>query len=96
MDLIRWLQHWYDCNCDGEWEHFHGVEIGTLDDPGWYVHIDLKETPHSSLTMAELRRDAADDDWLHCRIEDGIFKGTGDSQKLEEILTRFKSLVEPS
>lgn len=96
MDLIRWLQNWYERNCNGEWEHFYGVEIGTRDDPGWYVRIDLKETPYGSLTMAELHRDAADDDWLQCRIEDGVFKGAGDSQKLEEILTFFKNLVEPS
>ena len=31
MSLIRWLEEWYKSQCDGDWEHLFGVEIGTLD-----------------------------------------------------------------
>ena len=33
------LQHWYESQCDGDWEHEFGVKIGTLDNPGWMVDI---------------------------------------------------------
>ena len=42
---ISWLQNWYTTQCDGDWEHDYGITIGTLDNPGWYVVINLVETP---------------------------------------------------
>jgi Immunity protein 53 len=36
------LQVWYLAQCDGDWEHRHGVTIGTLDNPGWSLRIDSK------------------------------------------------------
>jgi hypothetical protein len=33
-DLLRWLQDWHAGQCDGDWEHSYGVDIGTLDNPG--------------------------------------------------------------
>lgn len=43
-NLLEWLQDWYLQQCDGEWEHFYGVKIETLDNPGWYIEIDLNDT----------------------------------------------------
>jgi hypothetical protein len=37
MDEIRELQQWYLAQCDGDWEHEWGVQIGTLDNPGWVM-----------------------------------------------------------
>ena len=34
FDLLQGLQGWSAGQCDGEWEHHHGIEITTLDDPG--------------------------------------------------------------
>ena len=36
-DALYLLQRWYVAQCDGEWEHAYGVEIGTLDNPGWSI-----------------------------------------------------------
>ncbi|MCM3133740.1 immunity 53 family protein [Paenibacillus polysaccharolyticus] len=36
METLTWIQHRYDQNCDGEWEHVYGVKIQTIDNPGWY------------------------------------------------------------
>jgi hypothetical protein len=44
MDALTWLQGWYLSQCDGDWEHGHGVDIGTLDNPGWRVEIRVAET----------------------------------------------------
>ncbi|MEH0820740.1 Imm53 family immunity protein [Micromonospora sp. CPCC 205714] len=39
-----WLQAWYATQCDGEWEHEFGIQIETVDNPGWSVSIDLGDT----------------------------------------------------
>ncbi|MBY0204438.1 Imm53 family immunity protein [Paenibacillus cucumis (ex Kampfer et al. 2016)] len=39
METLAWIQHRYDQNCDGEWEHVYGVKIQTIDNPGWYAGI---------------------------------------------------------
>lgn len=33
-DLVKRLERGYRSQCDGDWEHGEGVEIGTLDNPG--------------------------------------------------------------
>ena len=43
-DNLAWLMQWYLGECNGDWEHSYGVEIGTLDNPGWRLQIDLRET----------------------------------------------------
>ena len=44
MDILGDPQKWYAANCHGGWEHYFGVVIETLDNPGWLVKIDLEET----------------------------------------------------
>lgn len=35
------IQNWYRSNCKGDWEHSFGVQIDTIDNPGWRVKKDL-------------------------------------------------------
>jgi hypothetical protein len=42
---IEELQQWYESQCDGDWEHDFGMRIGTLDNPGWSVEINVVDTP---------------------------------------------------
>ena len=44
MKELEWLEQWYEKTCDGDWEHIYGISIDTLDNPGWRVRIDLRET----------------------------------------------------
>lgn len=44
MNMIAWLSEWYKSNCDGDWEHYYGIKIDTIDNPGWKVDIDLVDT----------------------------------------------------
>ena len=89
MDQIEWLEKWYQKTRNGHREHFYGIEIGTLDNPGWYINIDLRETQYESLKMDEIKKEG-DCDWMRCVISDGIFKGVGDCLKLKEIIQVFK------
>jgi hypothetical protein len=44
MTELDWLMSWYEAQCDGEWEHRYGVQIESLDNPGWLLKIDLHGT----------------------------------------------------
>ena len=94
MDNLEWLQNWYQQNCDGGWEHSYGVEIGTLDNPGWYVNIDLKDTQYADLQRPKLSQDRGENDWFNCSIVDGVFKGVGDSLKLNKIIQTLKEWIQ--
>ncbi len=37
MNTLTWIQKWYAKHCNGDWEHFYGVKIETVDNPGWSV-----------------------------------------------------------
>jgi hypothetical protein len=89
-DTIGWLQDWYSSLCDGDWEHIYGVEINTLDNPGWYVKIDLKGTNLASRSLPEICKENNESDWFVCRVRDDIFEGYGGSHNLETILKVFR------
>lgn len=94
MNNLEWLGEWYQRNCDGGWEHSYGIKIETLDNPGWHVSIDLKETDYYNLQIDKLNQDNGDNDWITCSITDGVFKGFGDNLKLDKIIQIFRNKVE--
>ncbi len=94
MEILKWLQKWYQSNCDGSWEHMFGVKIDTLDNPGWSVHIDLADTNLEGKPFTTISRLIDDNNWLICKVNNDVFNGGGDSHKLEEILRVFKAWVE--
>lgn len=91
MNALKWLQDWYIQNCDGDWEHCYGVKIGTLDNPGWYVDIDLIDTSLEGEEFNKVVLQRSADDWIYCHIVDGVFKGHGGSLNLEEIIDIFRA-----
>src|SRR5436190_1310768 len=89
MSVLIQLQQWYESQCDGDWEHQFGVSIGTLDNPGWTVSIDLNGTNLENRTFPTFEDLDPGQDWIKCWVEDGKFNGAGGPQKLEEILATF-------
>jgi len=89
MDMIAWLIEWYKGNCDGDWEHCYGIKIGTLDNPGWSVDMDLVDTYLEDVQFNKVQIYIDDLNWIHCSVVDGIFRGRGSTDKLEEILKIF-------
>ena len=94
MNILSWLEEWYSSNCDADWEHFYGVKIETLDNPGWSVKIDLMDTPFENRVFEEYEIDNGDYDWIRCWVKDHIFYGVGDSHKLEMIIKKFKEYTD--
>jgi hypothetical protein len=88
-DLLAWLESFYAAECDGTWEHDHGVKIDTLDNPGWRVEADVGPSvgAHSdNVERSEL-------DWISYAASDGKFVGYGGPQNLRELLEVLRKLV---
>ena len=82
-DHVVWLSDWYAAQCDGVWEHSYGVTIGTLDNPGWTVKVDLSGTQLAGRAFEPVSyrlegpNDTADAHWHSCRVAEGCFEGAG-------------------
>ncbi|MEV0030635.1 immunity 53 family protein [Nocardia sp. NPDC050793] len=94
--VLDWLQSWYSAQCDGDWEHGWGVRIGTLDNPGWTVTIDLAET---ALAHREFRRkqvDRGEHDWVHAWTDERAFHLACGPGNLTEALMLFRAWASDS
>ena len=95
--VLRELQRWYAGRCNGDWEHGFGVEITTLDNPGWSVKIDLAGTELEDRAFETFQNPAGSEDfvpsdrWIRCWVADGAWHGVGDETRLTEILQAFLS-----
>lgn len=93
-DVLSWLQRWYRSQCDGDWEHTYGVRVDTLDNPGWTLHVDLKDTELEYQPFAATQHERAQDDWIDCRVEALQFRGAGGAANLSELIVCFKRWAE--
>ena len=91
MEELRCLQKWYLSQCNEDWEHSYGVKIDTLDNPGWTLEIDLRETELEGVGFKPVMRgDSEDDaDWVHCKVEGEKFFGSGGALNLTELVQIF-------
>ena len=100
---IDWLMHWYLDQCDGDWEHSSGVEIGTLDNPGWTLKIDLKNTtlegrPFAKVASGEpshhLDEWKRSGSWWVAEVKDGAFEAACGPLDLLALVSVFRNWVE--
>ena len=89
MNRFVQLQTWYASHCNGDWEHSYGVKIDSLDNPGWWVKIDLTDTELEHVQFPQLSEHRSETNWLDCKVKDRVFEGAGDASKLETILGVF-------
>jgi hypothetical protein len=87
------IQDWYRSQCDGDWEHSYGVKIETLDNPGWMVTIDLKDTAWEQLEVPSRISERSEADWIQSEVTGGKFTGCGAVGTLEELLEVFLDTV---
>ena len=65
-ELLKNVSRWYSEQCDGEWEHGAGIRIGTLDNPGWMLKVNLRSTPAEHADFKAVNIDHGESDWLSC------------------------------
>ncbi len=89
-DVVSWLEEFYSSYCDGDWEHEWGIEISTLDNPGWSVSIDLTGTALENVPFNELKIERNEAEWAHCWVRDSSWQGRGGARNLKELLETFR------
>ena len=90
MNILKWLEIWYLQQCDDNWEHNCGVEIETLDNPGWAIKIAIKDTDLEIKKFKRKEIERGQDDWIHCWIENNKFNAACGPENLEEALEIFR------
>jgi|26BtaG_2_1085354.scaffolds.fasta_scaffold02406_2 methionyl-tRNA synthetase len=93
-NLLEWLDEWYESNCDGDWEHYYGIKIVTLDNPGWDVTIDLEST---NVDLTELKWyliEFNSEAWVGFEIKKDVFRCSSIPNNLKLVIFIFKTLVE--
>jgi hypothetical protein len=89
VEVMQRLQAWYASRCDGAWEHQYGVRITTLDNPGWSVRIDVRDTGLEIDDFVAVCVARSAEDWLVCEIKAGVYEGVGGADNLAEIVEVF-------
>jgi hypothetical protein len=93
-NIIIWLQNWYKQQCNDEWEHSYGISIDNIDNPGWKIEIDLKDTLVQNRTLEYKLVDNSENDWYSYKVTDNKYVANGDPDKLEFLLHIFREFVE--
>ena len=91
---LEWLQTYFGECCNGDWEHTYQIKIETLDNPGWSLEIDVRDTDLEDAKFDKVTVQKSEDDWLICRVQDGVFRGDGGVKNLTEIIQLFRAWVE--
>lgn len=94
INNLEWLDGWYQRQCNGEWEHSHGVHLEMLEPKGWQLTIRLTGTSAANTAPQNLRLDSSAGDWIDCSISSDRFEGAGDPRKLEQIIGIFRKWVD--
>jgi len=95
MDDLIWLMHWYASQCDGEWEHGDGVTLETLDNPGWYLKVNLVGTELEGRPFETQEHDLMSDvSWWTSKVEGGKFCAWCGPKDLPVILAIFRAWAE--
>lgn len=91
---LEFLQSWYRGHCDGDWEHQYGLEIGTLDNPGWRIAIDLEGTELEGRTLDRRIVERSTDDWYQAWSDGTRFHVAAGPGNLTEAISAFRRFVE--
>jgi Immunity protein 53 len=95
-NAIEQLQDWYASHCDGEWEHDYGVDIGTLDNPGWRVRIALSGTAVAERPLEPVHIVRSEGDWIEAWLEEGAWNGACGPLNLAETVALFLAWAGPT
>ena len=87
---LQRLTEWYSRQCNEDWEHSYGFDIGTLDNPGVTLSVDLRETELESVPFEEKKENyESKEHWMICRRSAEKFEGHGAPSRLEDMIEEF-------
>jgi len=93
-DQLLWLISSYNYKCNDNLKPLLGVEIQTLDNPGWRVKIRLAESYSKDKHFQEIAFERTENDWIFCKIENSFFIGACGIFNLAEVMESFINWIE--
>jgi hypothetical protein len=96
METLLLLEKWYLAQCDGDWEHQYGIQIGTLDNPGWTLKVDLSGTEAEGRSLEPVQIKRTDSDWIHYQVETKQFQAFMGPRNLAEGIEAFLAWIRDS
>jgi hypothetical protein len=91
---LDWLINWYDNCVSTHLSSAKRVHIGTLDNPGWNLYVDLMGTGFETALFEYVKVERSEHDWYHCFIRENTFHGPCGPFNLFEVIKEFKDFVE--
>jgi hypothetical protein len=91
ITAISQVSQWYLARCDGDWEHQSRVEIGTLDNPGWQVRVNVSGTNLDGRKFDRVKIERSDADWVQAWVEQNEWRAACGPLNLDEALSLFVS-----
>jgi Immunity protein 53 len=95
-EVLGALQAWYAAHCDGDWEKEFGVSIGTLEDSGWELRVDLVGTSLEGSELTRERTARTPADWCEVWCDGYTFRAVGGVENLADLLAAFSQFAELS
>ncbi len=93
--IIKRLQNWYTLMCNDDWEHTYGIFISNIDNPGWSLKVELKDTYLYDVHFEEQKIQRENEhNWIICKVEEGNFQGYGGPENLGELIGIFLNWAE--
>ena len=93
-DDLFWIQNWYQAQCNGDWEHEFGITIETVDNPGWYLTINLTGTHLEDTSFEMVKEEKSEQDWYFCLSKENNFEASCSPCNLNKILHIFRKWAE--
>lgn len=88
------LQSWYKEQSNGTWEHAYGIEISTLDNPGWKITVDLCGTALETTAFFKKKFNYDHEShWYVVEVSDKKFKAFGGPETLSQMVEAFVTLA---
>ena len=86
---LEQLCQWYQSQCNRNWEQQYGIKIESLDNPGWFLEIDLAGTRLERREFRPIKHKKSSSDWMYCKTENLRFLGYSDPGKLDSMIDVF-------
>ncbi len=90
---LTWLSYWFRKMCNGSWEYHYGINLRTIDNPGWTFDVNLQETAYSERSFEPVITERSDNDWLHVFQKETTFKSACGPLNLIEVLNIFRDRI---
>lgn len=77
----------------GGCEHDYGVSIETLDNPGWFLKLDLPETAMDGLMFPQREVHRSEHDWFVAQVVEDRFEVACGPRNLGDAIHQFRLWV---